>query len=218
MGYSLEWNVVEQILMLTATTFCWDTVWFAALSGMRRETLFFKNRGWSDFDITIIQDSLVHLAREMLQDNCKICKKEAISHNGEYKILHTSLCQYHTQYLTYAEHERCTMNIHTLSHLAACVRSWGPVWCYSCYPLESRNADIKLIFNGSRDMSKQVCGENGNMLLCILNVRDGIFLCVDPIQEVLKNTLMLLFNIYKMYSWAVRANSHLCLKSHFLLI
>ena len=83
---------------------------------------------------------------------------------------------------SYAREEKCSMNIHLLSHLAQCVKSWGPVWCYSCFPFESRNADLKRIFHGSRDMSKQVSG----FYLCIymqvqhcLNTTDGILFCMD---------------------------------------
>ena len=49
------------------------------------------------------------------------------------------------------------MNVHILSHLTECVRNWGPIWCYSCFAFETRNSDIKRLFHGLRDMSKQVC-------------------------------------------------------------
>ena len=48
------------------------------------------------------------------------------------------------------------MNMHILSHLVGCVKNWGPIWCYSCFAFETRNSDIKRLFHGSRDMSKQV--------------------------------------------------------------
>lgn len=48
------------------------------------------------------------------------------------------------------------MNVHLLSHLATCVYNCGPVWCNSCFGFESRNADLKRLFHGSRDMSRQV--------------------------------------------------------------
>ena len=48
------------------------------------------------------------------------------------------------------------MNVHILSHLIGCVKNWGPLWCYSCFAFETRNSDIKRLFHGSRDMSKQV--------------------------------------------------------------
>ena len=50
----------------------------------------------------------------------------------------------------------CTMNVHILAHLTDCVRCWGPLWAYSCFPFETRNGDIKKMFHGSRDMTKQV--------------------------------------------------------------
>lgn len=67
----------------------------------------------------------------------------------------------------YTGEEGCSMNVHLLSHLTECVKSWGPVWCYSCFPFESRNADIKWIFHGSRDMSNHICKENGFSLLLL---------------------------------------------------
>ena len=30
----------------------------------------------------------------------------------------------------------CTLPIHTLLHLADCIKGWGPVWCYWSYPME----------------------------------------------------------------------------------
>jgi hypothetical protein len=52
--------------------------------------------------------------------------------------------------------EKCSMNVHILCHLTDCVKNWGPIWCYSCFAFETRNGDIKRLFHGSRDMSKQM--------------------------------------------------------------
>lgn len=49
-----------------------------------------------------------------------------------------------------------TMNVHLLSHVAECVYNWGPLWCYSCFSFESMNREVKLMFHGSQDMTKQV--------------------------------------------------------------
>ena len=48
------------------------------------------------------------------------------------------------------------MNMHMLSHLAKCVSDWGPLWAYSCFSFESSNHNLKKLFHGSKDMSKQV--------------------------------------------------------------
>ena len=50
-----------------------------------------------------------------------------------------------------------SMNIHLLSHLPECVRQWGPLWAYTCFHFENMNGYLKLLFHGTRDMTKQVC-------------------------------------------------------------
>ena len=80
----------------------------------------------------------------------------------------------------------CTMNIYLLIHLSACVRDWGPLWAYSCFPFEGMNCSLKKLFHGSRNMSEQVhtCNvmTNGGCIQfcsCVSNV-DGILLCYEP--------------------------------------
>ena len=48
------------------------------------------------------------------------------------------------------------MNVHLLSHLAETVRSWGPLWAYSCFSFEGMNGYMKTFFHGTREMSTQV--------------------------------------------------------------
>ena len=73
------------------------------------------------------------------------------------------------------------MNMHMLSHLAKCVSDWGPLWAYSCFSFESSNHNLKKLFHGSKDMSKQVIAtylQNVTFLLPFL--LDGIYLCCEP--------------------------------------
>ena len=49
-----------------------------------------------------------------------------------------------------------TMNMHLVTHVGETVRSWGPLWCYSCFGFESMNGYIKTFFHGTRQMSAQV--------------------------------------------------------------
>ena len=50
-----------------------------------------------------------------------------------------------------------TMNVHNmLRHSVQCVKDWGPLWCYSCFPFEGMNRQLKAFFHGSRNMNKQV--------------------------------------------------------------
>ena len=51
----------------------------------------------------------------------------------------------------------CTMNVHLLKHMPACVANWGPLWVYSCFHFESVNGHLKAHFHGTRAMNYQVC-------------------------------------------------------------
>ena len=48
------------------------------------------------------------------------------------------------------------MNVHLLGHLAECVKDWGPLWGYSCFSFESANNNLRKLFHGTKNMSKQV--------------------------------------------------------------
>ena len=73
------------------------------------------------------------------------------------------------------------MNVHILSHLNECVRNWGPIWCYTCFAFETRNSDIKRLFHGSRDMSKQVNTilRSHGTYIGMCPIIDGIFIHLD---------------------------------------
>ena len=44
------------------------------------------------------------------------------------------------------------MNIHLLSHIAECVRNWGPLWAYSCFQFEGMNRELKALI-----MEQEIC-------------------------------------------------------------
>lgn len=48
------------------------------------------------------------------------------------------------------------MNVHLFQHLPECVKWWGPLWVYSSFHFESMNGQLKSLFHGTRDMTKQV--------------------------------------------------------------
>ena len=52
--------------------------------------------------------------------------------------------------------KKTTHNVHLISHLVDCVHSWGPLWAYTCFVFETMNGQLKKLFHGTRDMSKQV--------------------------------------------------------------
>ena len=50
----------------------------------------------------------------------------------------------------------CTMNVHMLKHIPACVVNWGPLWAYSCFHFESVNGHLKAHYHGTQAMNFQV--------------------------------------------------------------
>ena len=43
-----------------------------------------------------------------------------------------------------------TMNLHILIHFSKFVRSWGPLWCYSCFGFESMNGHLRKNCHGTK--------------------------------------------------------------------
>ena len=50
-----------------------------------------------------------------------------------------------------------TMKMHLLRHLPMCVRNFGPLWVFSCFPYESTNGFVKTMVHGTRYVATQVC-------------------------------------------------------------
>ena len=46
--------------------------------------------------------------------------------------------------------ELCTINIHCLIHLSKTVKTWGPLWAYSCFSFESMNGHLRKSCHGTR--------------------------------------------------------------------
>ena len=46
--------------------------------------------------------------------------------------------------------ELCTINIHCLIHLSKMVKTWGPLWAYSCFSFESMNGHLRKSCHGTR--------------------------------------------------------------------
>jgi len=57
---------------------------------------------------------------------------------------------------THVGENSATMKLHLVSHIAMCVRNWGPLWSYLCFSFESQNKVIRTLFHGTRSMNKQV--------------------------------------------------------------
>ena len=76
------------------------------------------------------------------------------------------------------------MNVHILLHIANCVRFWGRLWAYSAFSFENMNGQLKLLFHGTKNMSKQVsiqlydCNHSLWVLPSLSLIHaDGIFIC-----------------------------------------
>ena len=49
-----------------------------------------------------------------------------------------------------------TGSVHGLMHLPEVVHHLGPLWAHSCFPFESGNGELKVLFHGTRAVEKQV--------------------------------------------------------------
>ena len=51
----------------------------------------------------------------------------------------------------------CGLNVHNTSlHLPECVKMWGPIWCWSCFPFEDANSMLLQALHGTDNVLKQV--------------------------------------------------------------
>lgn len=50
----------------------------------------------------------------------------------------------------------CTMNVHSLIHLVAFVRLWGPLWTHSSFGYESMNGSLLAQIHGTRDVLQHI--------------------------------------------------------------
>jgi hypothetical protein len=50
----------------------------------------------------------------------------------------------------------CTFNLHLLNHFGNCVRSWGPLWCYSLFQFEHANGQLTRMINGTSQVAMQI--------------------------------------------------------------
>ncbi|XP_034238076.1 uncharacterized protein LOC117643340 [Thrips palmi] len=68
------------------------------------------------------------------------------------KLLHA----YVAQFADFYDVKYLTINFHLLLHLWAVVLANGPLWCYSCFPLESINGLILCLVHGTRWAERQI--------------------------------------------------------------
>lgn len=49
-----------------------------------------------------------------------------------------------------------SLNVHNLTHMVQFVKSWGPLWAWSCFAFESFNGEIKKSVHGTGNVCKQI--------------------------------------------------------------
>lgn len=73
--------------------------------------------------------------------------------------------------------ENMTYNAHILLHLVDCVKNWGPLWNFSCYPFENMNGQLVKFVNGTRHAHLQIvekyCILTSLPRLCSLHVSNS---------------------------------------------
>lgn len=47
-------------------------------------------------------------------------------------------------------------NVHMLSHMPLMVRCWGPIWTHAAFAFEGMNGQLKALWHGTKDSSKEV--------------------------------------------------------------
>jgi hypothetical protein len=50
----------------------------------------------------------------------------------------------------------CGLNVHNLQHYVSCVRTWGPLWAWSCFGFESCNGEILRSVHGTGNVCSQI--------------------------------------------------------------
>jgi len=72
-------------------------------------------------------------------------------------------------------------NVHLCTHLAGCVRSWGPLWSYSAFAFESGNGDLLKLNAGTRGVSSQICLKYYRMVRSVEDyLEQNIHVAVSP--------------------------------------
>lgn len=56
------------------------------------------------------------------------------------------------------------INIHSLVHLTDTVKDLGPLFVFSCFPYESLNGDLKVLFHGTQSIDKQIASAVSKLL------------------------------------------------------
>ncbi len=76
----------------------------------------------------------------------------------------------------------CTLNAHSLTHLTAYVRLWGPLWTHSLFGFESMNGHLTSMIHSKRKIAEQllfsidVCQTVGNLADRLTNIEDDVTL------------------------------------------
>ena len=69
---------------------------------------------------------------------------------------HEMLSTFYSVFPLLYPRELCTINIHCLIHLSKMVKTWGPLWAYSCLSFVSMNEHLRKSCHGTRLVLTQI--------------------------------------------------------------
>ena len=77
---------------------------------------------------------------------------------SEEQLIHSEqmLKKFCSKFETLYGRRYMTANIHSLLHLADCIRELGPLWAYSCFHFEGQNGALKSLVHGTQQVEKQI--------------------------------------------------------------
>lgn len=70
----------------------------------------------------------------------------------------------------------CSFNVHQLTHIAASVRNWGPLWSTSAFLFENRNGQLMRLIKGTQAVEKQ--------LASLVNVSFGLSVLQNSVEQL----------------------------------
>ena len=76
--------------------------------------------------------------------------------DAEIEAAEQMLCDFYHLFPELYGNQRCTSNVHQLSHLTKYVRLWGPLWTHSSFGYENKNGTLKRFIHNRSDVVTQL--------------------------------------------------------------
>lgn len=77
----------------------------------------------------------------------------------------------------------CSFNVHQLTHIAASVRNWDPLWSTSVFLFENRNGQLMRLIKGTQAVQKQ--------LASLVSVSIGLSVLQNSVEQLSPTDLVL---------------------------